>query len=533
MDRVLSQFEDVLPQPTATPGAAAWIAREPNAGRQVLIKRLADDAARTRATQSLALSHPAVVPTRRWLRDEGAFYVVRDFVPGVNLRQRLADASLRAFDRMLLFLSPVLDALDYAHQSGLPHGGVTPENVLIDEQGQTLLSDFATTITAGDGQPTARADFYDLCQLYKDFLPERARDDEAGAAARARLIRNLTETQQTAASADELRYKLDAVGKMAELLGFASGGLPMETVKTGAKIICAVSPPTAILNPGGGAAVNLLVRNEGDATLHVEAVGSDVVWLNVQDKPAPFELRPDSARDIGLTISGARLRPGTYNANILVRSNAGLLTLAPEKGAAWHEQIVGLPVLVKGAAATEPNAPPPLAERLPEKAPEKVETPGGEHPGIACTQEPDPALVRQGQIGVVHVGVKNAGSERLRVDKLSTRPSWLSYPGEFAAVWIEPGATQYLGFSVISTHLTGGDYKAEIKFVTSTVADTMLGPQPVWREMKCEVRVRVVRVNADGQPAAPVSSAGCASVLLGILSSLGLLGLAMFLLLSR
>ena len=36
MDRVLSQFEDVLPLPTSAPGAAAWTAWEPDGGRLYL-----------------------------------------------------------------------------------------------------------------------------------------------------------------------------------------------------------------------------------------------------------------------------------------------------------------------------------------------------------------------------------------------------------------------------------------------------------------------------------------------------------------
>ena len=96
MDRVLSQFEEVVSLPSAIPGAAAWTAWEPNGGRRVLIKRLPDDTAKTRATQALALRHPRIVPTRRWLRDGDSFYVVRDWVSGQNLRQALSDLAQRA-----------------------------------------------------------------------------------------------------------------------------------------------------------------------------------------------------------------------------------------------------------------------------------------------------------------------------------------------------------------------------------------------------------------------------------------------------
>ena len=227
MDRVLSQFEEVVSVATATPGAAAWTAREAGGGRRVLIKRLPGDAGKTRATQALALRHPRIVPTRRWLRDGDSFYVVRDWVPGRNLRQTLSDLAQRAFDRLHARLLPLLDALDYAHGAGLPHGALTPENVLTDAAVPRLRAAVRLRRCRAPRMrpPTPRRDFYDLCELYKEFLPARPADDEAGAAARVRLLRNLTETQQTAESAEELRYKLDAVARMADLLGFSARGL--------------------------------------------------------------------------------------------------------------------------------------------------------------------------------------------------------------------------------------------------------------------------------------------------------------------
>lgn len=560
MDRVLAQFEDVEEVPTATPGARAWRARDLPGRRDVLIKRLPDGAGgKTRATQALALAHPHIVPTRRWLRDEGHLYVVRDFAPGANLRQSLADLSRRAFDRLQSLLDPVLDALDYAHRAGLPHGGVTPENVLIAPSGAALLADFATventdgahgryvprSLLAADGRPTPRADFYALCEIYKEFLPPRSPEDEAGSAARARLLRNLSETQQTAGSADELRYKLEAVGRMADLLGFGAGAQEADGVAQfqGARLVSTVSPSTVTLSPGGVAAVSLSLGNDGDLPLRVESVASDAVWLNLPSRMEPFSLAPDARRELIWTLSGARLLPGSYTAHLTVRSNSGMRTERPADGASWHEQTIDVPALVTGLPAlppspvSPPSCPAPLADDLPDFQPEKTMvfpvralTPvadpakAEEHPGIAVTQEPDPALARSGQNGVLHLAVRNIGAQRLRLDRVNTYPSWLVYPGQFQAVWIEPGATQYLGFSIVAANLPGGDYTAHVTFVTSITTETLLGPKPLWREMKCDVRVRVLR----GVPAAASNDltralpAGCAPVLLALGASLAL-----------
>ena len=532
MDRVLSQFEDVLSLPPSASGAAAWTAREPSGGRRILIKRLPDDEAKTRATQALALRHPQIVPTRRWLRDGDRFYVIRDWVSGCNLRLALSDMALRAFDRLHARLLPLLDALDYAHGAGLTHGAVTAENVLVDEQfpDLALLSDFARAPTAATREMPPRADFVGLCQLYKDFLPTRPADDEAGTEARTRLLRNLSETQQTTQSAEELRYKLDAIARMAALLGFDAMDMEADSgarTRLGARLVCALTPPTATLAPGGGTTVTLALDNEGDSILHVESVASDVVWLNLPNRFNPVDLAPGTGGDLIWTLSGARLEPGTYQAALTVRSNDGLLALAPPPGAAWPVQTVAVPVLVKGVNPEETYVGPvPLAESLfhPPPTPTPAGQPSnGEHPGIACVQEPDPGLVRYGQNGVLHLGVRNIGPTRLRIDRLHTRPKWLTYPGDLRAVWIEPGEMQYLGFAVDTAGLAGGDYRAEVTFTTSILTETLLGPKPVWRDMTCEVRVRVVRAGGDVLPAG-IGKAGCVPLALALASSLGLLG---------
>ncbi len=517
-DRVLAQFEDVTAVPTATPGAAAWTAREAGGGRRVLVKRLAGNAAKTRATQALSLQHPRIVPTRRWLADGDKFYVVRDFVPGRNLRETLADLSQRAFDRLHARLLPLLEALDYAHGAGLTHGAVTAENILESRQFPdfSLLSDFAAARTPAESVP--RRDFAELCGLYKDFLPARPDGDEAGSAARVRLLRNLSETQETTQSAEELRYKLDAIARMAGLLGFNAAELADDAAtrtRRGSRLVCAVSPPTATVTPGGGTTVTLSLDNDGDSPLHLESVTSDAIWLNLPNGFTPVNLEPGTGGDLLWTVSAARLTPGSYSAMLSIRSSDGSTALRPASGADWAEQKIALPVLVKA-----PGAEPEI--NLDKAAPDAGSVPlaenlshSGELPGIACVQEPDPGLVRGGQQGVVHVGVQNIGPVRLRIEKIHTRPKWLTYPGDLRAIWVEPGETRFLGFALDAASLAGGDYVGQVTFTTSIVADTLIGPKPVWRDMACEVRVRVVRGMEDALPPG-TSRTGCVPLVLAV-----------------
>jgi hypothetical protein len=584
MDRVLTQFDEAAEVPTATPGASAWVARDRETGRDVLVKRMPDSSAKTRATQALALNHPHVVATHRWLRDEDAFYVVRDYVPGRNLRTATLTGAHQAFDRLRATLDPILDALDYAHQSGLAHGGITPENVLVDENGAPWLCDFATThprngtrkryappqLLDRDGGPTERLDYFGLCELYKEFMPERAVDDEAGAAARVRLLRNVTEIQLTTANADELRYKLDAVTHMAELLGF-NGDAGPGRAPLGAKLVCFVTPSSAIVNAGGGTSVVLTIYNEGDSPLRIEAAGSDVVWLNCTSRGTPFVLQPDAECDLVFSLSGARLSPGSYRANLLLRSNSGMASLTPPSGLHWQEHTIALPVIVRGpmedarpepgserttvlSTQSLPKAPVALPSPKPPAGPPSAlspimlpislavprasaapkppaalpvaELPIGpdgqpvllDQPAIACIQEPDPALVTHGQTGVLHLGVRNVSRLRLRIDKVKTSHSWLVYPGEFQPVWIEPGANHYLGFSIAAPSLSGGDYKAQVTFGCSGDQDAGVATETIWRELACDIRVRIVPAHGADRP--PL---GCAPQVLLAMASLGAL----------
>lgn len=548
MDRILAEFTDVVEVSASSPSVSTWRATDPATGKKVLIKRFPDDSHKAQVTKSLGLRHPGIVPSRRWISDSGYFYIIRDWTEGENLRDCMVRNGSKTFDGLRSLLDPVLDSLEYAHSAGQIHGAVMPENVLITQQGRVLITDFGSSAHSNGSrgrysppdslsatkQPTPRADYYSLCEIYKEYLPDRPVDDEVAVAARQRILRNLGDVQTTSLNAEEFRFKIDAVTRMAELLGFCTpkeASAPVNR-RLGPRLVCQVTPASPSVAAGSGTTIVLTLWNEGDLPLQVEAVGSDVVWLNYHTRFTPFVIPPDGERDLIFTVSAARLNAGVYTANLVIRSNNGMMTNKPPQGEPWHSQNVSVPIIVQGVGGDK-QSPVPMANRLPLQEPvkpplesnlapsatvpdvdsEDKTTVGA--PAIACIQEPDPGLVRHGQTAVLHVGVKNVGSERLRIDRVSTHPSWLSYPGEFQPLWIEPGDTQFLGFSVSANTLPGGDYKAKVTFVTSSQQNNDIGQRNIWREMTCEVRVRVLLGKA-GTPQ-PVSGAGCSTFLAGLL----------------
>jgi serine/threonine-protein kinase len=77
---------------------------------------------------------------------------------------RLSRNSWRAFATIGL---QVAEALAYAHSRGVVHGDVKPANVLLDAQGQVLVTDFGTLLPAEKDSPRG------LTGTYRYMAPER------------------------------------------------------------------------------------------------------------------------------------------------------------------------------------------------------------------------------------------------------------------------------------------------------------------------------------------------------------------------
>ena len=145
--------------------AAVYKAYQPAMERYVALKVLprhfADDAqfvARfQREAKLLAqLQHPHILPVFDYGQAEGYTYIVMPFVQSGTLTDLLKGQPL-PLPRIRQVISQVGDALNYAHTRGLIHRDVKPSNILIDESGNCLLTDFglARTVEASVNLTTA------------------------------------------------------------------------------------------------------------------------------------------------------------------------------------------------------------------------------------------------------------------------------------------------------------------------------------------------------------------------------------------
>ena len=129
---------------------AVYRARQPALDRWVALKILppqtsadAEFADRfTREARALArLNHPNIVGVYEFGVVCGLHYFIMEFVDGLNLRQ-VEQAGRIAPRDALKIIPQICDALQYAHEEGVVHRDVKPENVMLDKKGRVKITDF-------------------------------------------------------------------------------------------------------------------------------------------------------------------------------------------------------------------------------------------------------------------------------------------------------------------------------------------------------------------------------------------------------
>ena len=104
------------------------------------------------AETAAQLSHPNIVPIYTVDELEGLVFFVMAYINGDNLAKRLHDTGVLQVDDCRRITREVADALAYAHERGVVHRDIKPDNILLDSAtGRTMVTDFGIARAASEG----------------------------------------------------------------------------------------------------------------------------------------------------------------------------------------------------------------------------------------------------------------------------------------------------------------------------------------------------------------------------------------------
>ena len=103
-------------------------------------------------TTTAAMQHPHILPLFDSGTADGFLFYVMPFIEGETLRDKLNRETQLGVDEAVRIAREVLDALQYAHEHGIVHRDVKPENILL-HGGHAMVADFgiALAVSAAAG----------------------------------------------------------------------------------------------------------------------------------------------------------------------------------------------------------------------------------------------------------------------------------------------------------------------------------------------------------------------------------------------
>ncbi len=154
-----------------------------------------------RATRSL--DHPSICQVLDIGADQDTFFIVMEFLDGQSVGELIAASGALGLERSVGRMLSVCEALGYAHERGVIHRDIKPDNIMVLRDGRIKLMDFGLASIAHETSVTqtgttmgtffymspeqargekvdARSDIFSLgATLYEMLTGERAFDGES------------------------------------------------------------------------------------------------------------------------------------------------------------------------------------------------------------------------------------------------------------------------------------------------------------------------------------------------------------------
>ena len=145
--------------------AKVYLAHDEVLGREVALKMLrgayAEDDEfverfKREAQAAARLSHPNIVAVYdRGRAEDGSYYIAMEYVPGGTLKDRIVRDGALAPGAAAGVAEQIADALSAAHEQGVIHRDIKPQNALVTRSGDIKVTDFGIARAAASPSVTA------------------------------------------------------------------------------------------------------------------------------------------------------------------------------------------------------------------------------------------------------------------------------------------------------------------------------------------------------------------------------------------
>ena len=108
------------------------------------------------ATIAASLNHPNIVAVYNHGTVDGVPYIANEFIKGQNLKQVLDFRSSVPVEEAVDYMIQLASALNYAHQHGIVHRDVKPDNLYVMGDGTIKLGDFGIAQTDATSKLTSK-----------------------------------------------------------------------------------------------------------------------------------------------------------------------------------------------------------------------------------------------------------------------------------------------------------------------------------------------------------------------------------------
>ena len=132
-------------------------ARDPQLDRIVAVKVAKSISGPTQVKRFLRearaaakLRHPNIIPVYEYGRIDGENIIVYEFVEGETLKSYLRRQKNIPLSESVEIVRGIADGLDYAHEQGIIHRDMKPDNVLLDPRGRPHIADFGCARSIDD-----------------------------------------------------------------------------------------------------------------------------------------------------------------------------------------------------------------------------------------------------------------------------------------------------------------------------------------------------------------------------------------------